>query len=146
MDKLTKAKDTACPYITDCVNSANYESIFSTELKDAYVASVFRRTTHLKGNYRPTSYLPLVFKIFKRTVKGEIEGFSNPIQSYLLCGFRERYCTQHSIVRVLEVWSRTLDSYGILNIIKDKSQKITKMSRMASPKVMVLGPCSLTSS
>ena len=42
-NKLKKANDLACPYITDCVSAAIYESEFPKELTDADVSTGFQR-------------------------------------------------------------------------------------------------------
>ena len=68
-------------------------------------------------NYRPISFLPSVSIIFERILKGQMEGFFKPILSSLLSGFREGYSTQHSLVRVIEEWRRSLDSSGIVGTI-----------------------------
>ena len=73
--------------------------------------------TTTKVNYRPISVLPSVSKIFERVLKGQMEGFFKPILSSLLSGFREGYSTQHSLVRVIETWRRSLDSSGIVGTI-----------------------------
>ena len=117
-NKLKKAKDLACPYITDCVNTAINESEFPKELKDADVPTVFKRgVATTKVNYRPISVLPSASKIFERILKGQMGGFFNPILSSLLSGFREGYSTQHSLVRVIEAWRRSLDSSDIVGTI-----------------------------
>ena len=111
-------KDLACPYITDCVNAAIYESEFPKELKDADVSPVFKRGgTTTKVNYRPISVLPSASKIFERILKGQMGRSFKPFLSSLLSGFRERYSTQHSLVRVIEAWRRSLDSSGIVGTI-----------------------------
>ena len=89
-DKLKKAKDLASPYLTDCINSAIYESEFPKELKDADVSPGFKRgITTKKVNYKPISVLPSVSKIFERILKGQMDSFFKPILSSLLSGFRE---------------------------------------------------------
>ena len=102
-NKLKKAKDLACPYITDCVNAAIYESEFRKGLKDADVSPVFKRgVTTTKVNYRPISVLSSASKIFERILKGQVGGFFKLILSNLLSRFREGYSIQHSLVRVME--------------------------------------------
>ena len=109
-DKLKITKDLVCPYLTDCINSAIYESEFPKELKKAEVAPVFKRgETTVKVNYRPISVLSSVSKCFERILKGQIDRFFKPILSNLLSGFREGYNTQHSLVRAIEAWRRCLD-------------------------------------
>ena len=117
-NKLKKAKDLACRYITDCVNAAIYESEFPKELKDADVSTVFKRgVATTKVNYRPISVLLSASKIFERILKGQMGGFFKPTLSSILSSFREGYSTQHSLVRVIEAWRRSLDLSGIVGTI-----------------------------
>ena len=117
-EKLKKAKDLACPYLTDCINSSIYDSEFPKELKKADVSPGFKRGVATeKVNYRPISVLPLISKIFERILKGQMDKFFKPILSNLLSGFREGYSTQHSLVRVIEAWRKSLDSSGIVGTI-----------------------------
>ena len=75
-DKLKITKDLVCPYLTDCINSAIYESEFPKELRKAEVAPVFKRgETTVKVNYRPISVLSSVSKCFERILKGQIDRF-----------------------------------------------------------------------
>ena len=46
-----------------------------------------------------------------------MDKFFKPILSNLLSGFREGYSTQHSLVRVIEAWRKSLDSSGIVGTI-----------------------------
>ena len=46
-----------------------------------------------------------------------MDKFFKPILSNLLSDFREGYSTQHSLVRVIEAWRKSLDSSGIVGTI-----------------------------
>ena len=82
------------------------------------MSPVFKRgVTTTKVNYRPISVLQSASKIFERILKGQMGGFLKPILSSLLSGFREEYSTQHSLVRVIEVWRRSLDSSALVGTI-----------------------------
>ena len=99
-------------------SAPNYESEFPKELKDADGSPGFKRgVTTTRVNYRPTSVLPLASKIFDRILKGKMDGCLNPLLSSLLSGFREEYSIQHSLVRLIEAWRRSLDSSGIVGMI-----------------------------
>ena len=75
-DKLKKMKDLACLYVTDCINSAIYESKFPKELKDADVSPGFKRgVTTTKVNYRPINVLPSVSKILREYRKDKWNAF-----------------------------------------------------------------------
>ena len=55
--------------------------------------------------------------IFKRIIKGQMERFFKPVLSSLLSGFRDSYSTQHSLVKVIETWKRSLDLSGIVSTV-----------------------------
>ena len=56
------AKESICPYLTDCINAAIYNCTFPDELKKADVSSFKKGDPSCKGNYRPISILAAVSK------------------------------------------------------------------------------------
>ncbi len=118
---LKKAKEIACPYVTDCINNSINDGIFPTELKKADVTSLFKsgeKTT--KKNFRPISILPCVSKVYERLFGDQLNDHfinRNSLLCNLLSGFRKGYSTQHALQIVIENWKRSLDSKGIVGTI-----------------------------
>ena len=64
----------------------------------------------LKGNHRPVSILPIVWKLFQRSMFAQISSFLDNILSKQKCGFRKGYSTQQCLLTLLEKWKWTTDS------------------------------------
>ena len=62
----TIARDICTP-LTDCINSAILNGVFSVELKLADVTPLYKKSDPKdKTNYRPTSALPSLLKIYEQ--------------------------------------------------------------------------------
>ena len=122
---LKATKEAVCPFLTDFINSAIYNCRFPDQLKEANVSPKFKsKDATAKLNFRSISILPSVSKIYEGVLKNQITPFfQDKLSSVMLSGFRERYSTQHALIRVLELWRRCLDSSGIVGtILMDLSQ------------------------
>ena len=64
----------------------------------------------LKGNHRPVSILPIVWKVFERSMFAQISSIFDNILSKQKCGFRKGYSTQQCLLTLLEKWKWTIDS------------------------------------
>ena len=79
-------------------------------------AKVNRSDTHtqkrwclLKTNYRPVSLLSHISKIFERVIYNQINEYTEPFLSQLLTKFCKNHNTQHSLLKMLENFKKTLD-------------------------------------
>ena len=110
--KLLKSSSSICAkpmqfIFSNCVANG----LFSDLLKLAEVASLHKgdeRTS--KRNYRPTSVLPSVSKVFERLFNKQITNYIELCLSSILCSFSKGYNTQHALVRVLEKWKSSLNN------------------------------------
>ena len=99
-------------------NNLVEQSSFPDELKLADVSAVFKKDVKtFKGNYRPISVLPAVSKVFERLTNTQISAHMSPYLSWLLCGFRKGYNTQHALMRAIEKWKAYLDNGGKIGAI-----------------------------
>ena len=115
---IKMAKESICPYLTDCINAAIYNCSFPDELKKADVTAIFKKGDPCwKGNYRPISILAALSKIYERNMGVQMNSHFNGILSPLLSGFRQGYSTQHALFRATETWKRCLDINGIAGTI-----------------------------
>ena len=100
IDKLNNKKATACDGIsakllklakpsivvpvTDLINTSLLTSKFPDSLKIAQVAPIHKKNSTLdKGNYRPVSILPVVSKIFERSMNEQLIKFLISILMYI---------------------------------------------------------------
>ena len=99
-------------------NNSVEHSSFPDELKFADVSSLFKKDVKtFKGNYRPTSVLPTVSKVFERFMGTKISTYMSQYLSCLLCGFRKGYNAQHALIRTIEKWRTCLDKGGKVGAI-----------------------------
>ena len=62
-----------------------------------------------KKNYRPTSILPSISKIFERMMFQQVTSFVTNFLSPYLCGFRKGYNAQHALLRLKNHLNKSLD-------------------------------------
>ena len=103
---LIDSVDTYLPIFTDIINSSIRNGTFPEELKLAEVTSV---DPFDKVNYRPVSLLSHVSKVYERIIFNQISTYFEPYLSNFLTGFCKNHNTQHSLLKILELWKEALD-------------------------------------
>ena len=107
---LIGSVDRYLPTFTDIINSSIRNGTFPEELKLAEVTPLFKKADPFdKVNYRPVSLLPHVSKASERIIFNQISTFFEPHFSGLLTAFYKNYNTQHSLLKLLELWKEALD-------------------------------------
>ena len=108
----------AAHVLTGCFNSSLAEDTFPDELKYADIIPIHKKdSTSDKSNYRPISLLPTVSKVFEKLVFKQLSSFFETRLSKLLCGFRKKYSTQHSLFNLLKDWQNCVDKSGKVGAI-----------------------------
>ena len=93
------------------INSSIKSSLFPSCFKTADITSIYKRgKKDLKGNYRPVSILPVLSKLFERSMFKQISEFFENIFSKNQCGFRKGHSTQQCLLAILQKWKRSVDS------------------------------------
>ena len=64
----------------------------------------------LNKSYRPVSLLPILSKVFKRSLFKKISRFFYDIFSKYLYGFKKGFSTQQCLLALLEKWNRSTES------------------------------------
>ena len=72
---------------------------------------------NLESIYRQVSILPVVSKVFERSMLKQINKYMDSI----LGGYKKDYSCQHSLVRLLEKWKTCLDITGIIGTVLSKA-------------------------
>ena len=76
-----------------------------------YFTPIFKKDDKTgKTNYRPTSILPNLSKIYERFMQNQMYPYLNQIFSKYQCGFREGYNAQHCLMA--QKWRKFLDIGG----------------------------------
>ena len=92
------------------VNLGFSTSTFPTSLKIAQVVPIHKKNSTLdKSNYGPVSILPIVSKIFERSINSQLAEFFNNIFNPYLSAFRPGYGCQSTLLKVIEDWKKALD-------------------------------------
>ena len=77
-----------CTPLSDCINSAILNGVFSVELKLADVTRLYKKSDpEDKTNYRPTSALPSLSKVYEEILYKQLNSFFKTKFSSYLCRF-----------------------------------------------------------
>ena len=118
ISQLKDTKEFVCPYRTDCINSSIFDCSFPDELNKADVSPILKELNpKFNSNARPISFLPSTSKIYERILKEQMSCYFKDKLRDTLCRFSEGYSTQHTLIRVIEKWSKCLDTSGIVGTI-----------------------------
>ena len=112
--KITKNNsDIIARYLSKDFNRSIDRGIYPSGLKYSDITPVFKSEERSnKSNYRPVSILPSLSKLYERMIFAQIYEYMNTILSKYQCGFRKGISTQHSLIAMIEQWSKTLDEGG----------------------------------
>ena len=85
--------------------------MFPSYLKTTEVTPIYKKEKRdLKDNYRPVSILPVLSKLYERSMFKQISEFFENIFSKNQYGFRKGHSTQQCLLAMLEKWKRSVDS------------------------------------
>ena len=72
-------------------------------------------------NYRPVNVLPVVSKIYEKTMQKQILEYIEKHLSPHLFGYRKGYSTQTALTSILEKWKLSIDNKGFTGgVLMDK--------------------------
>ena len=85
--------------------------VFSENAKNANVPPIYKKSDRSsKLNYRPVSLLNVFSKVMERWTKEKIEPFANKILSKFISAYRQKFSSNHVLLRLLEEWKMHLDN------------------------------------
>ena len=86
---------------------------FPTSMKYAHLMAIHKKDDKTdKENYRPTSILPNLSKVYERLMYNQIYPYFETLFSKFQCGFRKGFNAQHCLLVMIEKWRKTLDKGG----------------------------------
>ena len=97
-------------HLTNIINSDLKRNVFSDSAKVASIGPIFKgkgERSEIK-NYRPVSILNYFSKVYERFIH---ENFMSSVTNFLsdfISAYRERYCTNHVLLRLIENWKAAL--------------------------------------
>ena len=90
-------------FIYESTNNSINSSIFPSYLKHVDVTPLHKKCNKsLKENYRPVSILPILSKVFERSMFKQMSSFFDDIFSKYQYGFRKGFSTQQCLLALLE--------------------------------------------
>ena len=93
-------------YICDGINALIGSSNFYNELKEVDIVPVHKKESKFsKENYRPTSILPNISKVYERCLYDQISFFFEDVFLKYQCGFRKGYSAQHCLLVKVHYYS-----------------------------------------
>ena len=88
-------------------------SAFPTGMKYAYVTPIHKKHDKTgKTNYRPTSILPNLSKVYERLMYNQISPYFDSVFSKFQCEFWKGSNAQQCLLTMIEKWRKTLDESG----------------------------------
>ena len=107
---LIDSVDTYLPIFTDIANGSVRNGTFPVEPKLAEVTNLFKKADHFdKVNYIPLSLMTHVSKVYERIIFNQISTYFEPYFSSFLTDFCKNYNSQHSLLKMLELWKEASD-------------------------------------
>ena len=98
-------------FISESINNSIKSSIFPSCLKHADVTPLHKKfNKSLKENYRPVSILPILSKVFERSMFKQMSSFFDDIFSKHHYGFRKGFSTQQCLLAFLEKFGKERNS------------------------------------
>lgn len=96
--------------ISKIINKSFESAVFPDKLKEAQVIPLHKKSNTLdKGNYRPVSILPMISKIFERSIENQLVEYFNSFFHIFLSAFRKGYGCQTALLKIIEDWKKALD-------------------------------------
>ena len=109
--KILKDRLSVCTKeLTTIINNCLNDGLFPNELKLADVSPVFKKDADLnKEHFRLVSIVSHMSKLFERIFYKQIDRFMTSKFSPFQGGFRKNHNSQYSLLKMTEVWKKSLD-------------------------------------
>ena len=110
---LVKTNDIVANQLSILFNKTTNEQHYPTKLKVADITPLHKKDEKtLTKNYRPVSLIPVVSKLYEKTMYNQIIDYIENYLSPYLFGFRKGHSTEQCFVILLEGWKKALDKKG----------------------------------
>ena len=92
--------------------------LFSEEAKVAPARPIFKKNEREKiENYRPVSILNCFSKVYEKFLLEKFKPFINSFLSEYMAAYREKYSTNHVLIRLIENWKKALDEKFLVGTV-----------------------------
>ena len=108
---LKSCVSTVSGTISNLKNTTYKSGKFPAGLKQAQVLPLYKKKDPLnKENFRPVSLLPIISKIYERSMHDQLSEHLNSSFNPFLAAFRKGFGCQSTLLRLLEDWRKALDN------------------------------------
>ena len=115
---LKENSDFFAEYIYLQFNEAVISSKFADFFKYEDITTGFKQgLRNQANNYRPISIVPVISKIFKKIICGQLSNHFDNILSKFQCGFRKGYSPQHCLLLMIDKWKKAVDNHKVFGAI-----------------------------
>ena len=111
--------------LTNAINTSIRNSQFPEKGKRASICPLDKgeQDKTVEGNFRSVSVLNAFSKIYEKVIKNQLIPHLDKSLSVFIAAYRERYSTQHVLIRLIEEWRSRLDNdYVVGAILMDLSK------------------------
>ena len=118
--------------LNNAINSSICNSQFPERGKRASVCPLDKgeQDKTVERNFRPVSVLNAFSKIYEKVIKNQLIPHLDKSLSMFIAAYRERYSTQHLLIRLIEEWRVRLDNDYVVGGILWTFQRHSTVSLM----------------
>ena len=107
---LIGTNDLICDTLATTINTTIETNKFPNSLKKADVSPLYKEKDRTsKKNYRPVSLLPVLSKVFEKTMGEQMTSYMEVFLSKYLFAYREAHKSEHCLLVMVEMWKKALD-------------------------------------
>ena len=111
------AKELSLP-ITSEINQCITSNHFPQANKFAEISPLFKAKDNLcKNNYRPVNILPVLSKVYEKTMAEQLYSHLQNMFSTMLSAFRKGYGCEHVLMKMTDDWKMALDKGKIIGSV-----------------------------
>ena len=111
---LMGSSDIVCKPLSNIYNNCKNKKDYPISLKTADITPVLKPNEKnektSKKNYRTVSVIPIISKVFERTMVDEISQYINKYLSPYLFGYRKGHSTEQCLITMIELWKKAIDN------------------------------------
>ena len=127
---LIGSNDMAGHYLSAIYNNSKNSETYPAFLKVADVTPIPKtKDKNLFKQYKPTSLIPIISKLFERNMFDQLSAYINKSLSPYLFGYRKGHSTEQCLMVMIESWRKAIDRNGAAGgILTDLSKAFDCLS------------------
>ena len=108
---LIRSNDIVAKHLAKIYNDSKDNENYPCSLKLGTITPINKKTTtiRLKKDYRPVSLIPIISKLYEKSMYDQIYAHVDKFLSPYLFGYRKNHSTEQCLTIMIEVWKKALD-------------------------------------